>query len=86
MKTKWYLWMVSAGIVLLLTIGVPFLINELYKNNSGYMTIWGAADVLSYYGLIVAALIGVAGVISPYGYRTKTIVKMPKTEYSQLSQ
>ena len=52
-----------AGIVvLLLIIGVPIVINELYKKNSGYMTIWSAADVLSYYGMIIAAFIGVAGV------------------------
>lgn len=62
MKNKRYLWLILAGIVLLLTVGVPFLINELYKNNSGYMTIWGAADVLSYYGMIITALLGVAGV------------------------
>ena len=34
MKNKRYLWLILAGIVLLLTVGVPFLINELYKNNS----------------------------------------------------
>ena len=63
MKNKRYLWLILAGVVLLLlTFGVPIIINELYKKNSGYMTIWGAADVLGYYGMIVAALLGVAGV------------------------
>lgn len=63
MKKNRPIWLVFAGIVLLLlTVGVPILINELYKKNSGYMTIWGAADVLSYYGMIIAAFVGVAGV------------------------
>ena len=29
---------------------IPIIINELYKKNEGYITIWGAADVLSFYG------------------------------------
>lgn len=63
MKKNRLIWLVLAGIVLvLLIVGVPILINELYKKNSGYMTIWGAVDVLSYYGMIIAALLGVAGV------------------------
>ena len=37
---------------LLLIVGVPILINELYKKNSGYITMREAADVLNYYGMI----------------------------------
>lgn len=33
--------------------GVPLLINELYKCNAGYVTMWGAADALSYYGNVL---------------------------------
>ena len=63
MKKNRVIWIVVAVFVLLLlTVGGPILINELYKKNSGYMTIWGAADVLSYYGMIIAAFLGVAGV------------------------
>lgn len=63
MKKNRLILLALAGIVLLLLIvGVPVVINELYKRNSGYMTIWGAADVLSYYGMIIAALVGVGGV------------------------
>ena len=28
--------------ILILTIGVPIVINECYKVNSGYVTFWGA--------------------------------------------
>lgn len=31
-------------------LSVPFVINELYKLNFGYETLWGAPDVLSFYG------------------------------------
>ena len=62
MKKSWTKWILAAVIALLLIVGVPIIINECYKTNSGYMTMWGAADVLSYYGAIIAASIGVIGV------------------------
>ncbi len=80
MKKNRVIWIVVAVFVLLLlTVGGPILINELYKKNSGYMTIWGAADVLSYYGMIIAALGGVAGVyltvyVSTKHYREDAII------------
>lgn len=33
------------------------IINWLYQSNSGYITIWGAAEVFSYYGTILAAIL-----------------------------
>lgn len=39
-------------------IGVPIAINEFYKLG-GYVTLWEAADVLSYYGSILGAFIAV---------------------------
>ena len=47
---------------IILVVGVPFIINECYKKNDGYITVWNAADLLSYYGTIVAAGIGIVGV------------------------
>ena len=35
---------------LFLIVGVPIIINELYKR-PGYVTMWSAADVLAYYGV-----------------------------------
>lgn len=49
-------------IALFLVVVVPILINESYKARTIYVTAWDAADVLSYYGMILAALIGVVGV------------------------
>lgn len=42
-----------------LIVGVPIVINEVYKSNSGHITMWGASDVLSYYGAVLGALIAV---------------------------
>ncbi len=42
-----------------LIIGVPICINEIYKINFGYITMWGPSDVLSYYGAVLGGLITV---------------------------
>lgn len=39
--------------VVFFLIGIPLIINEAYKFNSGYITLWGASDVLSYYGAVL---------------------------------
>lgn len=47
------------GLVLLVSIvGVPTIINECYKANTGYITVWNGADMLSYYGTIISTAIG----------------------------
>ena len=63
MRKSWTKWILIAVIALALIIGVPIIINECYKTNSGYMTIWGAADALAYYGTILGALVAVATVV-----------------------
>lgn len=49
-------------VALLLVIAGPIAINEAYKSDSGYLTLWGAEAVLSYYGVIIASIVGVIGV------------------------
>ncbi len=56
---NWWLYPLVLLIVLLLVFGIPIFINELYKNNSGYMTLWEAKDVLSYYATILSGIITV---------------------------
>ena len=63
MKKSWTKWILTAVIALVLIVGVPIIINECYKTNSGYMTMWGAADALTYYGTILGALVAVATVV-----------------------
>lgn len=43
-----------------LIVGVPLIINECYKANCGYITVWDGADVLGYYGAILGSIITVA--------------------------
>lgn len=59
---KWSQVLGAIIFALILVAGVPFAINECYKAEYGYITKWDAADVLSYYGNIVAAIIGAFGV------------------------
>lgn len=60
---KKFLKKVLAVLVLIaVIIGVPIGINECYKANEGYVTVWGGADVLSYYGAIVASAGAAIGV------------------------
>ena len=53
-KMKWWMYaLIILGVIILvytLTFGIPIIINELYRNNDGYITLWGAEDVLGYYG------------------------------------
>lgn len=49
----------SLASLLFLTIGIPIIIKECYKAG-GYITLWQAEDVLSYYGTILGATVSVA--------------------------
>ena len=71
MKKPWIKWCALVIGALAAIVGVPIIINECYKANSGYMTIWGAADVLSYYGTIIAAAGAAIGVFASIKIATK---------------
>lgn len=47
--------------LLIFVVGIPLTINECYKTG-GYVTLWEARDVLAYYGAVISAVIGIAGV------------------------
>lgn len=69
MKKPWIKWVIIGLLaVIIFVVVVPIIINECYKANSGYMTIWGAADVLSYYGTLIAAAGAAIGVYSSIKY------------------
>ena len=46
---KYWFWMIIIFVVVIVIIA-PFIINESYKTRRGYITLWGADDVLSYFG------------------------------------
>lgn len=56
---KWFkrnLVAISIVFVILIAVVVPVAINESYKANKGYVTVWGGSDVLGYFGEIVGAI------------------------------
>lgn len=63
MKKKIIFSIIAAVVALFFVIGVPFIINELYKTGNGYITLWGAADVLAYYGTILGAVATILAVV-----------------------
>lgn len=60
MKKSLIRWSLVVILALLAVIGGPIIINECYKGDSGYITIWSAADTLSYYGTVLGALVAAA--------------------------
>lgn len=74
MKKPWVKWgIIGLLAVIIFVVVVPVIINECYKANSGYMTIWGAADVLSYYGTILETLVTVATIAVTISFTRKQI-------------
>lgn len=56
--SSWWKWILAALGLLIVIVGVPIGINECYKANAGYMTVWDGADMLGYYGTFISAVIG----------------------------
>lgn len=74
MKKSWIKWFVIGLLaVIVFVVGIPIIINECYKTNSGYMTMWGAADVLSYYGTILGVLVAAATIVVTISFTQKQI-------------
>ena len=76
MKKSWIKWVIIgliAVIIFVFVVGVPIIINECYKTNSGYMTMWGAADMLSYYGTILGVLVAAATIAVTIRFTQKQI-------------
>ena len=73
MKKPWIKWCALVIAALAAIVGVPIIINECYKTNSGYMTIWGAADALSYYGTILGTLVTITTIVVTISFTRKQI-------------
>lgn len=52
------LWVIIGAVFLI--AGIPIIINECYKANCGYLTVWDGADMLGYYGTVLGSIIAVA--------------------------
>lgn len=57
---KWLKKLLTNGwfyiILIVLSLFVPFVINELYKKGDGYITLWEAKDVFAFYGSYLSFL------------------------------
>jgi len=60
-------------ILLFLIIGIPIIINECYKTNSGYLTVWSGADMLGYYGSILGSAIAAITLVVTIVFTKKQI-------------
>ena len=56
-----------------LIVGIPVIINECYKANCGYITVWDSSDVLGYYGTILGSVIAVISIIVTITFTKKQI-------------
>lgn len=52
------MWVIIGAVFLI--AGIPIIINECYKANCGYLTVWDGADMLGYYGTVLGSIIAVA--------------------------
>ena len=83
---KWcFLFLGSIMCSLLFIIGIPVLINESYKVDAGYITIWGAADVLSFYAVILSGLITIGVLAVTIYYNKKDTEKQINLVRSQVN-
>lgn len=56
-----------------LVAGVPIIINECYKADCGYITVWDGSDLLGYYGTVLGAVIAVVSIIVTISFTKKQI-------------
>lgn len=49
--------------VCIIVIGVPLIINESYKAGKGYITMWNASHLISYFGSILGAFATIIAII-----------------------
>lgn len=62
----------SLGVAFLI-VGIPIAINEFYKADCGYITVWDGAVVLGYYGTILASIVTVISIFVTITFTKKQI-------------
>ena len=64
-------------------VGIPIIINESYKQGIGYITMWGAGDVLSFYAVVLSGIITISALIVTIRHGKKDTEKQIKYYMSQ---
>lgn len=76
---------ISSILAISLAIAVPFFINELYKIDKGYLTLWDAADVLAYYAEILGGMISIIALYVTIYYTKQDTEKQIKASQAQFN-
>jgi len=59
----WWLYPLALLLFIVLVFIIPVIINELYIVGDGYITLWGASEVLAFYAVILSGIISITTVI-----------------------
>lgn len=68
---NWWIYPLSILIFIVFVFGIPIAINEAYKAGSGYITVWGASEVLAFYAVILSGIISISALIITIYYSKK---------------
>lgn len=60
-------------VLLFFVFGIPIIINECYKADRGYLTMWDASAMLGYYGAILGTSITVITLVATISFTKKQI-------------
>ena len=63
-------------------VGIPIIINELYKREGLYSTVWTGADALAYWGTLLGAAATILALVGTIEF-TKRQIKAEKIRESQ---
>lgn len=70
---------------IIFVFGIPLIINELYKVNAGYVTLWDTSDVLSFYAVILSGIISIGILLVTIRYNAKETARQINLTLSQLN-
>lgn len=62
------------------------MINESYKSNSGYLTLWNAEDVLAFYSVVLSGIITFVALFVTIKHSQKDTIKQIRLTLSQVNQ
>lgn len=82
-QNRWFVGLGIIGVVIILVVIVPIIINELYKIKDGYITLWTAADVLAFYSVVLSGIITIGALIATIYYSRKETERQIKATFSQ---
>lgn len=83
LKKKWFKYGIIPISIIVLIFIVPIIINECYKLDIGYITVWDAADVLNYYGIILGVIVSVFLLAITIVYNRKQLIYEKKLQQQQ---